>query len=98
VDVFGTCEDALKVLESNIMPDCIITDVALGAGMDGWYFARKARQGLPEFPVIVMRGFMDNKVVQSDNALDLPILRKPFREAELSSLIERASIESASGS
>ncbi|NML13295.1 response regulator [Sphingobium sp. AR-3-1] len=34
----------------------LITDVRLGAGLDGWEVARRARQMRPELPVVYMTG------------------------------------------
>ena len=96
VDHFAASEDALRKLEEGGRPDYIITDVVLGAGMDGLSFARQARLLHPKVPIIVMSGFMDNETIGVENFLDFSVLRKPFRQAELFSLIYQASTKAAS--
>ena len=52
----STAEAALVLLRSGHPPDVMVTDINLGAGMDGLAFARAARLLHPGLPVVFISG------------------------------------------
>jgi DNA-binding NtrC family response regulator len=76
-------------------PDVLLTDVVLGAGMNGIDLAEAARKTRPAFPVIFMSGFSAvAEAQQRIQNIGAPLLTKP---ATLSQL-ERALNSVMSGS
>lgn len=86
VEHYVNGEDALNRLEAASAIDLIITDVVLGAGIDGWSVANAARSLRPALPVIIMSGLAGDRETLS---ADLPILHKPFRAADVRELVSR---------
>ncbi len=52
----GTGEAALGLLRPENPPSVVVTDINLGAGMDGLAFARAARALCPGLPVVYISG------------------------------------------
>ncbi|MFA6123943.1 PAS domain-containing protein [Sphingomonas sp.] len=74
-----TGNEALKVLESPVRIDLLITDVGLPGGMNGRQVADAARASRPELPVLFITGFAENAVV-GDGPLEpgMALIAKPF--------------------
>ena len=69
-------------------PDLMIVDFAM-PGMNGAAVAREALRRRPGLPIVFATGYADTDAL--DGALrDLPLLRKPFRMAELASAVADA--------
>jgi len=62
-------------------PDVLITDFAM-PGMNGAEFAARARDRLPDLPILVISGYADSEALERANA-SARILRKPFRADQL---------------
>lgn len=78
--------DALDVLKAGRKVDVLITDYAMPQ-MTGTQLAAAARQLRPELPVIIATGYAD---LPPGNSMDLPRLRKPYRQQQLLSEIAKA--------
>lgn len=70
---------ALEVLRSGAAVDVLVTDYAM-PNMSGAVLIREARQLAPTLPVLVMTGYVDHP----EGLENIPLLRKPFRPADLS--------------
>ncbi len=93
--VADTAATALPMLSGPEPPDVLLTDVVLGAGMNGIDLAEAARKTRPAFPVIFMSGFSAvAEAQQRIQNIGAPLLTKP---ATLSQL-ERALNSVMSGS
>jgi two-component system CheB/CheR fusion protein len=93
--VADTAAAALPMLGGEEAPDLLLTDVVLGAGMNGIDLAEAARRTKPDFPVIFMSGFTAvAEAQQRIERIGAPLLTKP---ATLSQL-ERALNSVMSGS
>jgi CheY-like chemotaxis protein len=65
---------------------CLLTDIRLGSGADGWKVARRARQLNPALPVIYMTG--DSQVQWQANGVPRSILlSKPFALSNLKAAV-----------
>jgi CheY-like chemotaxis protein len=56
VHVAPNAQDALQHLQSGAVIDVMITDIDLGAGMDGAALAARARELRPDLPVVYASG------------------------------------------
>jgi PAS domain S-box-containing protein len=78
----------LKVLQSNVRIDLLITDVGLPGGMSGRQMVDTARQARPELKVLFITGYANNAAI--GNGLLEPgmhVLTKPFAMDQLASRI-----------
>ncbi|WP_181708165.1 PAS domain S-box protein [Chthonobacter rhizosphaerae] len=69
-------------------PDLLILDFAM-PGMNGAEVARAARQRHPDLPIIFASGYADTAAIDA-LATGIPMLRKPFRIADLQALVDDA--------
>ncbi|UXN68008.1 response regulator (plasmid) [Devosia neptuniae] len=51
-----TSEEALQTLDAELGVDCLLTDVDLGAGLDGLRLASQARGNFPLVEIVVVSG------------------------------------------
>ena len=68
---------ALDSADASKAPQLIVSDVDLGAGMDGFAFIQAARCRWPGVPVLMMSGAAANFADRRGEAADR-FLRKPF--------------------
>lgn len=78
--------EAMARVEAGLTPDLVITD-QLMPGMSGTELGRRLRSLLPGLPVLVMSGYPGE---QTSAGRELPVLAKPFREAELARFVAEA--------
>ncbi len=78
----------LKILQSDIRVDLLVTDVGLPGGMNGRQVADAARSARPELKVLFITGYAENAVL-SHGHLDpgMHVLTKPFAMEVLASRI-----------
>jgi PAS domain S-box-containing protein len=70
---------ALKMLESGVSIDLLVTDVGLPGGMNGQQLADAARAARPGLAVLFVTGFAEDAAVGTGRALpELELLIKPF--------------------
>ncbi|HEY0184519.1 MAG TPA: PAS domain S-box protein [Rhodopila sp.] len=79
---------ALKVLQSNVRIDLLITDVGLPGGINGHQMVDMARQTRPDLKVLFMTGYAGNAAAGGEplNA-GVYLLTKPFAMDQLASRI-----------
>ncbi len=80
----ATGEDALMLSEK---PDLLVIDINLGGGMDGWTFARLARDRWPDVGLLFISGMS-----QSPQQCDISglFIMKPFRLSDFIIAAEQA--------
>ena len=61
----------------------VISDVVMPGVMDGHALARFVRRFRPDLPMVLMSGFAESHVGGLDEALELPLLAKPFSRDKL---------------
>jgi DNA-binding response OmpR family regulator len=78
----------LKVLESDVEIDLLITDVGLPGGMNGKQMADIARAKRPKLKVLFITGYAENAAVANGH-LDpgMHVMSKPFPMEKLASRI-----------
>ena len=79
----------LRVLQSDVRIDLLVTDVGLPGGMNGRQVADAARVARPELKVLFITGYAENAVL-SHGHLDpgMHVLTKPFAMEALASRIK----------
>ena len=88
-------QTALRVLETGVAIDLMISDVGLPGGMNGRQVATEARKLRPGLKVLFITGFAENAVVGHGLlAPGMEVMTKPFEitslAAKVSELIEKA--------
>lgn len=80
----------LKVLQSDVRIDLLVTDVGLPGGMNGRQMADAARLSRPDLQVLFITGYAENAVV-GDGHLDpgMHVMTKPFTMEGLAGRIRR---------
>jgi CheY-like chemotaxis protein len=88
----GSAEAALGLISGEQRPNVVVTDINLGAGMDGLAFVRAAREMCPDLPVVFISGRYGELRGMTSHERFLP---KPFSTPALLRAIEdvRASVK-----
>ncbi|MHC2003000.1 hybrid sensor histidine kinase/response regulator [Methylobacterium sp. CM6241] len=69
----------LKVLQSNVRIDLLVTDVGLPGGMNGRQMADAARERRPDLKVLFITGYAENAVLGNGHLRKgMQVLTKPF--------------------
>jgi PAS domain S-box-containing protein len=78
----------LKVLESDVKIDLLITDVGLPGGMTGKQMANKARERRPKLKVLFITGYAENAAISNGHLEPgMHVLSKPFPMEKLAARI-----------
>jgi DNA-binding response OmpR family regulator len=79
---------ALVLMEQGLGFRLLITDVVMPGVLDGYALARRAREILPNLPIIYMTGFSHVALIRSPGAPAGDVLGKPWRPRELLRLVD----------
>ncbi len=91
VTAVATGPDAIAVLERDESFDLLFTDVVLPGGMSGIELARRARTLRPDLRVLLTSGYPEDVFAAHGPLEDgLPLLRKPYRRADLAAALRTA--------
>ena len=81
--------EALRKLPKMKEPDLLLSDVVLPGGVNGPDVATQILQTWPELPVLFMTGHADDTVqINELTPFSAEIIRKPFRKADLATIIQ----------
>jgi CheY-like chemotaxis protein len=79
----------LKVLQSDVRIDLLITDVGLPGGMNGRQMTDAARQRRPKLKVLFITGYAENAAISNGHLEPgMHVLTKPFAMDKLASKIK----------
>jgi CheY-like chemotaxis protein len=89
----GDSAAGLRVLQSDVRIDLLVTDVGLPGGMNGRQMADAARASRPDLKVLFITGYAENAVLSNGHlAPGMAVLTKPFAidtmAARIRSMIE----------
>src|SRR3546814_13112609 len=74
----------LKILQSDIQIDLLITDVGLPGGMNGRQIADAARESRPDLKVLFVTGYAENAAVGNGHLQPgMQVITKPFVMTDL---------------
>lgn len=80
-------KEGLKLLESEVQIDLLISDIGLPGGMNGREMVAKALNNRPELKVIFITGYAENAIFnQGNQPFKIQVMTKPFN---MNSLIQR---------
>jgi len=82
----ATAEDALRMLEKPQDIDAMISDVLMPGDMDGVTLAMRARQKLPDLPIVLISGHRGNAAAITD----FPFVQKPYPPHTLVEALQEA--------
>ena len=77
-------ESALQLLASDPSYELLLSDVIMPGSMDGITLARVATQQYPALKVLLVTGYAH---VAEQQDLEFPVLRKPYRHADLARML-----------
>ena len=75
-------------LSTSFMPNLVLVDFAV-AGQNGAELAKSVRQRIGTVRILFVSGYADDEVLKAFGDAT-PILRKPFRPAELAAIVRSA--------
>jgi CheY-like chemotaxis protein len=77
----------LKILQSEVKIDLLITDVGLPGGMNGKQMADAARANRPDLKVLFITGFAENAISNGHLEGGMHVMSKPFAMERLATRI-----------
>jgi CheY-like chemotaxis protein len=87
---------ALTLLQNGLAVDLLFTDIVMPGELDGFRLAVEARRIQPEIKIVYTTGFAGFPARISLQVVPAPMLKKPYRPAELASVVMGA-LEHADG-
>jgi len=85
------CGDVAFILvEQGLLFDLLITDIVMPGLLDGFGLARKARELIPNLPIVYSTGFAKAATRGKDSAPIGRFLFKPWRQYDLLQAVEQA--------
>ena len=82
-------EAALAALSGGQDVDLVFTDMMMPDGRTGLELARELRRIRPDLPVLMTTGYA-GEMLDVERVDGLPLIRKPYRQEELSNAIRAA--------
>ena len=82
---------AVRRLDTSEAFDLLISDIVMPGGINGVELAKLARARRPDLPIVLTTGYAGDRF--GDEAIDWPVLRKPFRAEQLAAIMREALIE-----
>ncbi|MCU4675826.1 response regulator [Catenovulum sp. 2E275] len=70
--------------------DLILSDLVMPGDLDGAEFASLLLKQKPDSSIIFMSGYTDNRLIDKDELINIPVISKPFRKKELLNQVEVA--------
>lgn len=74
---------AWKIVQSNMDIALVFTDMVMPGSMTGYDLASKMAVEFPDLPVLITSGFSESVLQDKNIGAGVPILRKPYRQADL---------------
>jgi two-component system CheB/CheR fusion protein len=81
---------ALAVFDKDEKVDLVFSDVVMAGGMSGVDLARWVRENRPGIKILLTSGFADVAKDEAAAGLDIRLLRKPYKQADLARAIREA--------
>jgi DNA-binding NtrC family response regulator len=80
--------EAMLMIDSHKDLLALLTDIDLGAGLDGFDVARHARVAMPDLPVVYMSG-AENHRFEAEGVCDSEFIAKPYRRQRVIEALNR---------
>ena len=86
----GTGAEALKVIESDVAIDMLLSDIGLPGGMNGAELVQQALVSRPTLPALLVSAYDDDSLLQfGATNVNATVLRKPYLQEDLQREIEK---------
>ncbi|MEM1429336.1 MAG: ATP-binding protein [Pseudomonadota bacterium] len=79
----ATADEAWEMLANGAAFDLVLTDIVMPGTMTGFDLAQRIAQDRPDIAVLLTSGFSETVLGNRSAGADLPILHKPYRQADL---------------
>ena len=79
---------AIAILKSGEAIDIVLSDIVMAGGLSGYELGRWVQANRPGIPVLLTTGYAAEEA--RPDAADFPILRKPYKRAELANALRDA--------
>lgn len=79
---------AVAILKSGEAIDIVLSDIVMAGGLSGYELGRWVQANRPSIPVLLTTGYAAEEA--RPDAADFPILRKPYKRAELANALRDA--------
>jgi CheY-like chemotaxis protein len=80
----------MQVLDRYPEIDLLFSDVVMPGGMSGLDLARRVRELYPRLRIVLTTGYAAELLNGGGEDLDVQVLRKPYRQAELVRVLREA--------
>jgi CheY-like chemotaxis protein len=82
--VAGNGADAMRIIEAGVLRfDLLLSDVMMPGGLTGLDLANRIRQLDPATKVLLISGYVDDKLTAAVDAAGIRVIPKPFRQKDL---------------
>ena len=81
---------AMQVLDQHPGVQLLFSDIVMPGGMSGLDLARRGRERYPALRIVLTTGYAPELVDETGENIGMLILRKPYRKAELASVLHEA--------
>ncbi|WP_370687873.1 response regulator [Vogesella sp. AC12] len=81
-------DEAATLLASIADIGLLLSDIVMPGRLGGRQLAALARQQRPEIRILLMSGYAAPAEVADDHTRDIPLLAKPFTEAQLGRMLD----------
>jgi PAS domain S-box-containing protein len=76
-------EEALELVERYGGVDLLFTDIIMPGGMNGLQLVERVRERLPDIPVLLATGYMEELPREGPSSVSMITLTKPYRTSDL---------------
>src|SRR5690606_33272653 len=83
-------DSAMTLLQNGLIVDLLFTDIVMPGELDGFRLAVEARRIRPEIKILYTTGFSNFPARISGQVVEAPLLKKPYRPAQLAAEAMRA--------
>jgi CheY-like chemotaxis protein len=86
--VASNAVDAMRIIEAGVLRfDLLLSDVMMPGGMSGLDLATRIRQIDPATGVLLISGYVDEKLSADVAAAGISVIAKPFRQKDIANAV-----------
>jgi CheY-like chemotaxis protein len=86
--VAGNAVDATRIIDAGVLRfDLLLSDVMMPGGINGLELAMRIRQVDPSTKVLLISGYVDEKLTNAVATAGIRVIPKPFRQKDLADAV-----------